>query len=124
MAEAMTASQGCPKCGGYLMVEREVDGDTIKCLNCGLRGDPMPRFKSEATRQRWREAMAKRRGRPRNEKTAESSADPLVRTASGGQGAIDAALTAAIDSIEAKLSELTACRTALLKSRESLGGRS
>jgi DNA-directed RNA polymerase subunit RPC12/RpoP len=49
----------CPKCGGRLIVERELlDGDNLKCLNCGYRGGAMPRFKTEEGKQRWLASMA------------------------------------------------------------------
>ena len=96
----------CQKCGGLVLVERELlDGNSLKCVNCGRRqgAETMPRFKTEEGKQRWLASMAARRGTKRaTKKTAtmtETGSVAMRPTQSGG-------IAGAIDEIEQKIAAL------------------
>jgi len=109
----------CPKCGGLLVSERDlIEGESTKCLNCGWRGGAMPRFTTEAGKQAWVAAMARRRG-TKYKKTAISQPDGSVATrASGHSGGIAGAL----EEIEQKIAALEQVKRSLEQAQALVHG--
>ena len=108
----------CPKCAGLLVAERDLlTGKSIKCLNCGwTRGaEAMPRFKTPEAEQRWRDAMAARRGTTRKKKTAVVQEDGSVAMKAGhSRGGI----AGAIEEIEQKIAVLESAKRSLMQAQE------
>lgn len=108
----------CPKCDGLLVSERDLcAGESIKCLNCGwMKGvDAMPRFTTEAGKQRWLAAMAARRGSTNPRKAGRSSdrTSPSPRSSSPSGG-----IAGALEEIESKIAALEQVKRALLQAQE------
>lgn len=106
----------CPKCAGLVVGERDlIDGESIRCLNCGWRGGAMPRFNSPEAEQRWRDAMALQRGKVRKKKTAAIQPDGSVamrRSDSGG------GIAGAMEEIEQKIAALEQVKRTLLQAQQ------
>ena len=109
----------CPKCAGLLVGERDlIDGESIKCLNCGWRGGAMPRFNSPEAEQRWRDAMAAQRGKTRKKKTAVVQENGSVAVRAGRSGGI----AGAIEEIEQKIAALEQVKRQLMQAQELVNG--
>lgn len=102
----------CPKCAGLLVAERDlIDGESIKCLNCGwTRGaEAMPRFKTEEDRHAW---VAKIRATRAKNKSRKGSAQALP----SGRGT--GARAAALEEIESKITALEQVKRNLMQAQE------
>ena len=110
----------CPKCAGLLLLERDLLlGESIKCVNCGWRGGAMPRFNSPEAEQRWRDAMAARRGKPHQKKTVAIKEDGSVSMKRNGS---DGGIAGAIEEIEQKIAVLEQVKRQLLSAQELVNG--
>lgn len=75
----------------------------------------MPRFKTPEAEQRWRAAMAARRGKPLKKQTAAIELDGSVSLKRSGSGA---GIAGAIEEIEQKIAALEQVKRNLLHAQE------
>lgn len=75
----------------------------------------MPRFKTPEAEQRWRDAMASRRGKPLKKKTAVVQENGSVAMKSGHSGG---GIAGAIEEIEQKIAVLEQVKRQLMQSQE------
>lgn len=75
----------------------------------------MPRFNSPEAEQRWRDAMAARRGKTRKKKTAAMQEDGSVAMKAGRSGG---GIADAIEEIESKITALEQVKRSLLQAQQ------